>query len=205
MDTWAKYDAEREALCGDLAGLDTDQWDTQSLCDRWKVRHVVAHLAVGGDVKPAMIIGLVRSGLNFNRFMCNQALQAGAASPESLLAGLRASIGTHKAPPGAKPVSMLIDTVCHSADIRRPLGVKRSLPDETLVEVADAIRKVGFPLGASKRTGGLRLEATDIGWLAGDGPVVEGPAESLILAMGGRRAGLDDLAGDGLEVLSSRF
>ena len=205
MDTWAKYDAEREAICGDLASLDTGQWDTQSLCDRWKVRHVVAHLAVGGDVKPTMIIGLVRSGMNFNRFMCDQALQAGAAPPEQLLAGLRASIGKHKAPPGAKPVNMLIDTVCHSADIRRPLGIKRPVAEDTLVEVADAIRKVGFPLGASKRAAGLRLAATDVGWSAGDGPVVEGPAESLILAMGGRRAGLDDLSGDGLAVLSSRF
>lgn len=204
MDTWAKYDAEREALCSDLAGLDAGQWDTQSLCEKWKVRHVVGHLVEGGDVNASMLIGLVRNGLNFNRFMANQALEAGGASPESLVARLRGTIGKHKAPPGAKPVNMLIDTVCHSADIRRPLGINRPLPEETLGEVADNLVKVGFPIGASKRAAGLRLVATDIGWSVGDGPVVEGPAESLILAMAGRRAGLDDLSGDGLAVLRSR-
>lgn len=51
---------------------------------------------------------------------------------------------------------------------------------------------------------GLRLVATDVTWSAGDGPVVEGPAESLILAMSGRPAGLDDLTGKGMALLSSR-
>jgi uncharacterized protein (TIGR03083 family) len=206
MDTWAKYDAERGALCDDLAGLEAGQWDAQSLCEQWKVRHVVAHLAKGGDVKPAeLIVGLVRSGMSFNRYMAQKALADGGASPDSLLEALRATIGVHKTPPVAKPVNMLIDTVCHSADIRRPLRINRSLPEETLVEVADNVRKVGFPLGATKRVAGLRLVATDVAWSAGDGPVVEGPAESLILAVAGRRAGLDGLTGEGAALLSSRM
>jgi uncharacterized protein (TIGR03083 family) len=205
MDTWQKYDAEREALCHDLAALDDGDWDTQSLCTQWKVRHVVAHLVVGGDVKAgAFLVGLMKNGMSFNHYMAHEALAAGTASPESLLAALRGTIGTHKAPPMAKPVTMLSDTVCHSADIRRPLGIDRTLPEITLVEVADGIKTVGFPLGASKRVAGLRFVATDAAWSAGDGPVVEGPVESLILAIAGRRAGLDGLTGDGMGLLSSR-
>ncbi len=206
MNTWANYDTEREALCKDLAGLDPAQWDTQSLCSEWQVRHVVAHLVVGTNVRAGeALLGLARNGMNFNRFMGRQALAAGTAAPSSLLTGLHGTIGTHKAPPGAKPVNMLIDTVCHSADIRRPLGINRALPAETLIEVADGLRRVGFPVGARKRVAGIRLVATDVEWSAGDGPVVEGPAESLILAMGGRPAGLDDLAGDGIGVLAARM
>lgn len=206
MDTWAKYDAERGALCDDLAGLEPGQWDTQSLCERWKVRHVVAHLVVGGDVKPAAaVVGLLKSGMNFNRYMAAQALEAGTASPETLLAGLRASIGRHTTPPMAKPANMLIDTVCHTADIRRPLGIKREAPAETLVESLDSLKDVGFPVGARRRVAGLRLVATDVDWSTGDGPEVEGPAESLLLAMAGRRAGLDDLTGSGAAALASRM
>ena len=79
MDTWSRCDAERAALCDDLAGLDE------------------------------------------------------SASPEALLAALRPTVGIHKTPP------------------------------------------------------------------------LEGPAESLIPVTAGRRAGLDDLTGEGVAVLSSRL
>jgi len=36
-------------------------------------------------------------------------------------------------------------------------------------------------------------------------PVLAGPALSLVLAMTGRAAALDDLSGDGLATLRSRF
>lgn len=206
MDTWDRYDAERTALCDDLAGLEIPQWDVQSLCSKWKVRHVVAHLVVGSDVKGvAAFVGLVKNGMNFDRYMANEALSAGTASPEALLAGLKESIGRHTTPPLAKPVNMLSDTVCHSADIRRPLGIRRSLPDATLVEVAESLTGTGFPLGARKRIAGLRLVADDVSWSTGEGPRVEGPVESLILAMAGRAAGLENLTGEGTALLRSRM
>ena len=205
MDTWAKFDAAREALCDDLAGLDAGQWDAQSLCTEWKVRHVVAHLVAGSDVKAgASFVGLLKNGMNFNRYIAQEALQAGSASPDSLLAGLRATIGGRKTPPLAKPVVMLMDTVCHSGDIRRPLGISTKLPDDILIEVADNMKKVGFPLKAKQRVAGLRLVATDVAWSTGDGPSVEGPAQSLILAMAGRRDALEDLEGEGVAMFASR-
>jgi hypothetical protein len=55
------------------------------------------------------------------------------------------------------------------------------------------------------RLAGLRFEATDIEWNSGtDGKLVRGPSESLILAMSGRDGALDDLEGDGVELLRSR-
>jgi uncharacterized protein (TIGR03083 family) len=206
MDTWDRVDAEREALCEDLAGLDAGQWDAQSLCTKWKVRHVVGHLVAGSDVKAGPVfLGLMKSGMNFNRYIAAEALDAGAASSDSLLAGLRAAVGKRKTPPMAKPVIMLIDTVCHSGDIRRPLGLTRKLPEDTLIEVADNVKNIGFPLGARKRIAGLRLVASDLSWSAGEGPVVEGPAASLILAMAGRANALEDLSGEGVETLASRM
>ncbi len=98
---------------------------------------------------------------------------------------------------------MLVDAVCHSMDIRRPLALNREAPEDTLIEVADNLKKT-LLIGTKKRTAGLRFVATDAAWSTGDGPSVEGPLEALILAMAGRRAGLDDLAGEGVAVLSSR-
>lgn len=206
MDTWDKVDAERAALCDDLAGIDASQWDTQSLCEKWKVRHVVGHLVAGSEVKVGTaFVGLLKSGMNFNRFIANEALAAGAASPDVLLSGLRETVGVHKTPPMAKPAIVLTDTFCHTGDIRRPLGLTRKQPEETLVEVAATVKGIGFPLGASKRVAGLRLVANDVDWSTGDGPTVEGPAESLILAMAGRAGAVDDLTGEGVATLRSRL
>jgi hypothetical protein len=49
------------------------------------------------------------------------------------------------------------------------------------------------------------LQATDIGWSWGDGPEVLGPAESILMAVAGRRATLGELAGPGLPILASRI
>jgi len=128
--------------------------------------------------------------MNPNRYIAREALAAGNASPEALLGQLRATVGSRKTPPMAKPAAMLVDTVCHSADIRRPLGITKTIPEETLVEVADTLEGANFPLGTKKRIAGLRLVATDIAWSTGDGPAVEGPAESLnlVMAVGARRS-----------------
>lgn len=205
MDTWGKLDTERTALCDDLVELGPAQWDEQSLCSEWKIRHVVAHLVGGTQVKPVKFLGqMIRSGMSFNRAIAQDALNEGSAPPEALLAGLRNIVGNRSTPPGAKPVTVLTDTVCHATDIRRPLGMARSIPEETLVEVAGYVKGLGTPLGAKRRVAGLRLKATDVDWSAGDGPAVEGPVLSLILAMAGRPSAWADLTGEGLATLKAR-
>ncbi|MGB9112678.1 MAG: maleylpyruvate isomerase family mycothiol-dependent enzyme [Acidimicrobiales bacterium] len=205
MDTWLVVDEERSALAEDLATLDDSQWNAQSLCSEWKVRHVVGHLIGGADLKAVpFFAGLCKSGMNFNRFMARQGLALGIASPDELLRQFRKTIGMHSTPPGANSEIMLIDIVCHSGDIRRPTGMTRKVPEAALLTVADLVKRVGFPLQAKKRIAGLRLSATDSDWSAGDGPTVEGPLASLILVMAGRIAALGDLSGEGRQILQTR-
>jgi uncharacterized protein (TIGR03083 family) len=206
MDTWQAIDEERSALAEDLATFDDSQWDTQSLCSQWKVRHVVGHLIGGADVKTGpFLVGMLRNGMNFNRLMAREGQTLGAAPPDELLAQFRKTIGTRRPPPGAKPEIVLTDLVCHSGDIRRPTGVTRSMPEATLSTVADSVSRVGFPLKAKQRIAGLRMSATDCDWSAGDGPSVEGPLASLILVMAGRTAPLADLSGEGTKTLMARM
>ena len=46
--------------------------------------------------------------------------------------------------------------------------------------------------------------ATDAEWSAGSGPEVAGPALSLMMAIVGRQAALDDLSGEGVATLKGR-
>ena len=50
----------------------------------------------------------------------------------------------------------------------------------------------------------MTLKATDADWTHGSGPLVEGPALSLLLAATGRKVALADLSGDGVEILRGR-
>jgi uncharacterized protein (TIGR03083 family) len=175
------------------------------LCTEWKFRHVVGHLVGGADVKMgAILAGMLKSGMNFNRCMAREGRERGAVPTDELLGQFKRTIGTRRTPPGAKPEVMLVDLVCHSADIRRPTGVTRSIPEGTLLTVADTARQIGFPIQAKKRVAGLRMSATDFDWSTGDGPAVAGPLASLILVMAGRKAPLEDLRGDGVQTIRAR-
>ena len=97
----------------------------------------------------------------------------------------------------------LTDGTIHHQDIRRALGLPRTIPPHRLVAVLDFA--LGAPtLPAKKHAKDLKLAATDIDWSAGEGPEVSGPGEALLMAMSGRPQALDELAGPGLGTLRSR-
>jgi uncharacterized protein (TIGR03083 family) len=206
MDTWQALDEERSALADDLATLADGQWDAQSLCSKWKVRHVVGHLIFGANMTTGRVLaGLLKSGGSFNRFMARDGLVAGAAPPDDLLRQFRKTIGARRVVPGATPEVLLIDLVCHGGDIRWPTGLSGTAPQATLLAVADALKDIGFPIHAKRRITELRLSATDSDWSTGNGAPVEGPLASLILVMAGRKAPLDDLSGAGTRTLRDRL
>jgi uncharacterized protein (TIGR03083 family) len=99
---------------------------------------------------------------------------------------------------------MVGEMVVHGEDIRRPLGIRHRYSDEALTTTADFYRKSNLLIGAKKRAEGLTLRASDVDWSAGTGPEVTGPLASIILAITGRRAGLEDLSGEGLAALTAR-
>lgn len=196
---------ERADLAELLAGLTPQQWDGPTLCDRWRVRDVVAHMFSFDDLGKAALVGrFLRGGLNADRV--NQiGVDAHAdRTPDELLALVR----SHLRPRGLTAAFggriALTDGLIHHQDIRRPLGLPRTIPDDRLWHALD-FGRTARPLGAKKRVEGLTLTATDIDWSGGTGPVVEGPAESLLMAMGGRRGIVGELSGPGLPTLAERI
>jgi uncharacterized protein (TIGR03083 family) len=91
----------------------------------------------------------------------------------------------------------------HHQDIRRPLGQARDVPADRL-KVALGFAPTAPPIRARGRIRGLCLAATDLDWSSGEGPTVEGPAESLLLALAGRPT-TDELTGPGVPTLAARI
>lgn len=206
MDVWAEIEAERKEFVGLLEGMGEDQWDAPTLCAEWRVRDVVGHLigATQSSV-PGVLVGMLSKGFRINRFLADDAIRRGSATPADLLEQFREAVPSRRLPPGVKPVLELVDTVVHQQDVRRPLGTPREIPPDRLRTVADAVKGLRFGLGAKQRIRGLRLEAIDADWSTGDGPEVAGPLEALVMAMAGRRPAVDDLEGEGRETLATRF
>jgi uncharacterized protein (TIGR03083 family) len=202
--TWDQVAAERGALADDLAGLSRQEWETRSLCPRWSVHDVVAHLsATASMTPPAFFLRFARAGFNFDRFADAAIADNRKASPEQSLSRFRSLVTSRKSPPGPK-TSWLGETVVHAEDIRRPLGIGHQYDMDALRQVADFYKGSNALIGAKNRIAGLTLIANDTSWTHGTGERVEGPMLSLLMAMTGRSAGCDDLSGPGTHTLRSR-
>ncbi len=201
---WPTIHAERKALADDLDNVDDAQWETPSLCDNWSVHDVLAHMTATAKLTPPQFVGkLLGSGFKFGKVQEAGVASERAGSPAETLARFKAQVDSSRHPPGP-PDTWLGETIVHSEDIRRPLGIVHHYPTDATMRIADFYKGSNLLIGAKKRITGLGLRATDVDWSHGEGPGVSGPIVSLVLAMTGRRAALDDLSGDGVATLRSR-
>jgi uncharacterized protein (TIGR03083 family) len=204
VDVWGVVHPERSALADELSALREEQWSTPSLCSGWTVRDVVAHMAATASITPLSFFPkFIGSGFKFERVQAKGIAEQRGADPDETLAHFRAIVTSTKRPPGPKD-TILGETILHSEDVRRPLGVAHSYSPDALVEVADFYKGSNLVLGTKRRIEGLSLRATDSSWSHGSGPEVSGPMLPLLLAMTGRKAGLDELSGEGLATLRAR-
>lgn len=204
-ETWKLIHARRGAMADTLASLAPSQWTEPSLCGGWSVHQAAGHILSGAEQTPANFMrGMVVNGFRFNTMIDRQARRAGELAPAEIIERLRATTTTTNHPP-APVATMLGEVVVHGEDIMRPLGLPAE-PDAVAVATClEMYSKASFPVGAKKRIAGLRIVATDTEWTHGTGPEVAGPGLSLLLAICGRSAGLDTLAGDGLATLRGRM
>lgn len=204
LDAWTDVHEERQALLCLRETLTPIQWDSPSLCSEWRVRDVVGHMVSETTMTiPKVVAGMFTSGFRINRFIANDARRRESLAVAVLLEDFRSAVPTRTHLQGLSSLSMLEDIVIHSLDIRRPLNVERTVPEGRMVLVAADLWASRFFPG-HKLFAGLRVEATDADWSAGDGPVIRGPVEELILAMSGRPGGLDQLDGEGIASVRDR-
>ncbi len=196
---------EREELAALLAGLSPQQWDQPTLCDRWRVRDVVAHVISYDELNR---LGLIRRFAK-GRLVVDRINAIGVADyatrpPEELCELMRTHTEPHGLPAGFGGMIALVDGMIHQQDIRRPLQIPRTIPAERLRAVLDFARYAPLVRGAW-RARGLRVVATDLDWSHGNGPEVRGSGEALLMAMAGRRDTLDDLSGPGQPKLAQHI
>jgi uncharacterized protein (TIGR03083 family) len=205
VDAMAMARDERSALVELLESLAPEQWDAPTLCERWRVREVIAHMFSYDELSTVGALGrLLRNGMSLDRANAAGLARYAGHTPEQLLSIAR----SHLQPRGLTTMFggrvALADAMIHQQDIRRALGLPRPIPAlriATVLEFATTAR----PLRAAPRIAGLTLTATDVDWSSGTGPEVRGPAEPLLMAMVGRRGITAELDGPGVEVLAARI
>jgi uncharacterized protein (TIGR03083 family) len=181
--------AEYLRLADALEPLPDDRWDTPSLCDRWRVREVVAHLTMPARYDTdAFLAELRASAGDFGHLSDRLAARDGAVAPASLVADLRDERLHQWTPPGGGQIGALDHVVIHGLDITVPLDLRTGPPEPALIAVLDDL--VG---GTAAHFGitldGRRFTATDIDWRSGTGTPVTGTAAELVLLLTARQSG----------------
>ena len=190
MDHFAEIADERRGFADLIDTLTAEQLATPSLCLGWTVHDIAAHLVLPMVTNMALTRSLAR-----------------IKSPAELAALLRKHAESRFTPPvGLGSIAPLTDAIVHAQDARRPLGIAREIPPARLLAIlafqVSPLAARGFVPKA--RTAGLSFAASDLDWTAGDGPLVQGTGEALMMALCGRRVALDELTGDGLAEFASR-
>jgi uncharacterized protein (TIGR03083 family) len=197
--------AARADLADDLAGLTDEQWKTRSLCSAWTVEETVAHLTSAALMTPfrwirSMIAAGFRPDVHNRRRLAEQM----GATPSETFAKFRAAVSSTTAPSG-HTAGWLGEVVVHSQDIRRPLGLAGTPGVEAGTAVAEFFASKNFAVNSRNVAEGLRLEATDGPFTNGEGPLVRGTTEALVMVLAGRPAYLDELTGDGVATIRGRI
>ncbi|QEE62045.1 maleylpyruvate isomerase family mycothiol-dependent enzyme [Salinibacterium sp. dk2585] len=201
---WQLMRVERAALAGDLAGLSDELWRAGTLCGEWSVEDVVAHLTAAGSMNQwAWLRSML--GARFNMHVHNQRRieEHRGATPAETLERFRTIVGSRTAP-SSDTVAYLGEVVVHAEDIRRPLGLTRVPDVAALTPVAEFFAARDFAVNSRSLVAGLRLEASDGPFGAGEGPSVTGTTLALVMAMAGRAAFFDELDGPGVDELRAR-
>ena len=217
-DEWARVAEGRERLADQLTCWGFDVWDRPSMCSDWTVREVVAHLvSMAVTTKFRAFGSYVRARANLDdasRSLLDGVL--GGRSDVEVLDLLRSTAGAQHTPPGLRPEGVLAELVVHVADIAVAIDEPSSVPvDDLIVTLAYLARRVPKNtrfnltrhgrkpvLDGARRVEGLHVRATDVAWSHGEptSPLVEGPADALLLAIAGRSVG-DRVSGPGAPLL----
>ena len=201
---WAAAHAERAALAADLAELDEAQWAQSSLCGRWSIEEVVAHLSAAASTGRARwLVSMTAARFDTDVHNARRLAEHRGHTPTETLRRFRTLVDSTTAPTG-HTAAWLGEVVVHGQDIRGPLGLPRTPPVPVVTAVARFYVARDFAVNSRSLAKGLRLHATDGPFAAGDGPLVTGTTLALTMAMAGREPVDGDLAGPGAATLRER-
>ena len=196
---WDLVHAERKALIADLFELSEEQWETPSLCGGWSVHDVAAHLIDNArTTTPRLLVAMAKARFDFDRQNSNGVAAEKGSTPQQTLIGLREVAGRRSGPP-APLASRLVEEIAHGEDIRRPLGIERNYPPQS-VQLA-----ISYQTRTSKAFGGAKelarrvtLVAEDDNFNLGTGMEIRGPLIELLMLVTGREERRGSIHGPGV-------
>jgi uncharacterized protein (TIGR03083 family) len=197
---------ERRGIADLVDTLNEQQLCTPSLVPTWTVRDVAAHLVMGFGTSLPRFMGTLLIAGSFDKAADKLTFRMAKRPVNELTDLLRRHAENRFTPPGAGPEAPLTDLLVHGLDFRRPLGIHREIPQDRSRPALDFLAKT--PARGFVRKGwrdGLRFEATDFEWSHGEGALVRGGSDALMLAITGRTAALEELEGPGVSILRRRF
>jgi uncharacterized protein (TIGR03083 family) len=207
---WAEVERERRSLADLLDGLTPEQWENGSLCTRWRVKDVAAHVAMTPIPAPGVLTltaELVRSGGKLWDAGAQIAINHARRPSAQIVDELRRYAGSRRMPTFVNPENLILDLLVHGQDIAVPLDIDRPIPLEAGQAAFARAWSMGWPFHARRRLRGLRLVATDAPVDVGDqtGAWIEGRLADLLLLVTARtEAGLGRLRGAGTSQLQAR-
>ncbi len=176
----------------------------RSLCGRWTVEEVVAHLTAAASIGPLRwIASVLGARFDFDLHNDRRLAEHRGATPNETLDRFRRVVASTTSTFGPT-AAWLGEVVVHAQDIRRPLGLAHTPSIEAVTEVARFYTQRDFTVAGRSTIEGLRLEATDGPFATGAGPLVSGTSLALIMAMAGRLAFCEDLTGPGVPTVRAR-
>ena len=132
-DVWAAANAERAALADDLAGLDEEQWRSPSLCGRWSVEEVVAHLTAAASVgRVRWVASVLGARFDFDLHNDRRLAERRGATPRETLDRVSAFLGVAPGVAYAVP----------------PENVKPYVADDARHRALSRVVRAGAALGA---------------------------------------------------------
>jgi hypothetical protein len=105
--------------------------------------------------------------MRLDHMLDHVARKAGRATPEELRRRLRSAAGSRRHPPGRTGRHVLSDALEHGLDVRRPLGIGRTIPTDRLRIALDTMSGLDtMPVAHPESQGSGLRPATSTGLLA---------------------------------------
>jgi len=168
-----------------LTATAVDTWEALSLCEKWLVRHVIAHVTMPARLTPEQFGAEMAAGGNFTILSDTVATRDASLPVADLLDQLRSPRLHAWQPPGGGAAGALSHAVIHSLDVTIALDRPAVAPAEAVTAVLDqltAARGTWFGVDLT----GVRLEADDADWSWGNGQLVRADSGSLVALLSGR-------------------
>lgn len=118
---WDMIARERSALADYLSGISADAWESETLCAKWRVRDVAAHVIAIAKLNPLAFVWLLaRCGFSVDKLTEKGVAERRRTSTALLQAELR-DVASIRSGWFYAPIPLLVEAIVHR---RYPLGTR---------------------------------------------------------------------------------